>query len=406
MIILYSFFIQLYAWAIRITGLFSQKAKLLAKGQNSSFAILSENISDKNRYIWVHAASLGEFEQGRPIIEAIKKEQPEYKIVLTFFSPSGYEIRKNYSMADVICYLPMDKKSNAKKFIKLIKPEKAIFIKYEFWANYLLTLKKNNIPTYIVSAIFREKQLFFKSYAGWYRNLLTCFSHIFVQDKHSKELLDKFNIKNVTVSGDTRFDRVTNIASNSKELPLIESFKGGNQVIVAGSSWEPDEKLLFEYFNNNDVKLIIAPHETQPERIKSILRKTNKNVALYSEQDKQKFESADCLIIDCIGILSSIYKYADIAYIGGGFGVGIHNVLEAAVYGTPVIFGPNYARFKEANDLVNRQGGFSIQNCEELTVLLNRFLTEKNFLEKKKKKASVYIKENVGATELFMRNIF
>ena len=406
MIILYSFFIQLYAWAIRITGLFSQKAKLLAKGQNSSFAILSENISDKNRYIWVHAASLGEFEQGRPIIEAIKKEQPEYKIVLTFFSPSGYEIRKNYSMADVICYLPMDKKSNAKKFIKLIKPEKAIFIKYEFWANYLLTLKKNNIPTYIVSAIFREKQLFFKSYAGWYRNLLTCFSHIFVQDKHSKELLDKFNIKNVTVSGDTRFDRVTNIASNSKELPLIESFKGGNQVIVAGSSWEPDEKLLFEYFNNNDVKLIIAPHETQPERIKSILRKTNKNVALYSEQDKQKFESADCLIIDCIGILSSIYKYADIAYIGGGFGVGIHNVLEAAVYGTPVIFGPNYARFKEANDLVNRQGGFSIQNCEELTVLLNRFLTEKNFLAETSKKASVYIKENVGATELFMRNIF
>ena len=406
MIILYSFFIQLYAWAIRITGLFSQKAKLLAKGQNSSFAILSEKISDKNRYIWVHAASLGEFEQGRPIIEAIKKEQPEYKIVLTFFSPSGYEIRKNYSMADVICYLPMDKKSNAKKFIKLIKPEKAIFIKYEFWANYLLTLKKNNIPTYIVSAIFREKQLFFKSYAGWYRNLLTCFSHIFVQDKHSKELLDKFNIKNVTVSGDTRFDRVTNIASNSKELPLIESFKGGNQVIVAGSSWEPDETLLFEYFNNNDVKLIIAPHETQPERIKSILRKTNKNVALYSEQDKQKFESADCLIIDCIGILSSIYKYADIAYIGGGFGVGIRNGVEAAVYGTPVIFGPNYARFKEANDLVNRQGGFSIQNCEELTVLLNRFLTEKNFLAETSKKASVYIKENVGATELFMRNIF
>lgn len=401
--LLYSIGIYIYKFAIYIASFFNKKASQLQKGQNDVFAILKNKIVPNTNYVWFHAASLGEFEQGRPIIEKLKTDFPEVKILLTFFSPSGYEVRKNYSGADIITYLPLDTPVNAKRFVKMVNPSKVIFIKYEFWPNYLLTLKSYNIPTYSISSIFRPSQVFFKPYGSWYRTLLRTFNHIFVQDNNSLELLSTFGIKNVTVAGDTRFDRVVDLANNSAEIKLIETFvKDATQVIVAGSSWPKDEELLIRYLKEHvGVKLILVPHEIHETHIAGIEKLLKSNYVRYTTTTDNQLQSVNCLIVDTIGLLSSIYRYADVAYIGGGFGVGIHNTLEAAVWNVPVIFGPNYKKFREASELISVGGAKTISNYNELEYALNKMFANPKYGEY----AGTYVTENVGATTLILKNI-
>ncbi len=406
MFLLYNSGIALYQAGIKLAAKWNEKAGLLAKGQNSSFSILQEKIIPGHKYVWFHASSLGEFEQGRPLIEELKRRSPEYKVVLTFFSPSGYEVRKNYAGADVVVYLPMDTPGNVSRFLDIVKPEKAVFIKYEFWANYLTELKKRGIPTYLVSAIFRPQQAFFQWYGGWYRNLLSSFTHLYVQDKPSGELLKSIGVTNVTVAGDTRFDRVAEIAAQAKELPVVEAFAKGRKVLVAGSSWPLDEDILFDYFNSNeDLFLIVAPHVTSESHIEDICRKLKRPFARYTKTDEQHAAQADCLIIDCIGLLSSIYRYGQIAYIGGGFGVGIHNVLEAAVYGVPVIFGPNYHKFREACGLIEAGGGFPIFESQQYVNLMDKLLQNADYLSLCGKNSANFVNGNLGATDLIMHKL-
>ena len=401
--IIYNFGILIYRNFVHIAAFFDKKIAKMWAGQKAGLEILKEKLQEGDRYIWFHAASLGEFEQGRPLIERLKTQCPEYKILLTFFSPSGYEVQKNYPFADIVCYLPMDTARNASRFVRMVKPEIAVLIKYEFWANYLYYLKKYEIPTYVISAIFREKQVFFRWYGKWYRNLLKNFKLIFVQDEKSRELLKRYHINNVVVSGDTRFDRVGEIAAQAKNLPLIETFVQGKTTIVAGSSWEKDEDLLINFFNfSNNLKLIIAPHIINKEHISKICSKLKRNFVLFSEADEQNVQNADCLIIDAIGFLASVYRYGDIAYIGGGFGVGIHNVLEAAVYGMPVIFGPNYHKFREARQLIQENAAFAISNYANLQEKLNKLLTDNHFLKKTGENAREYVKNNMGATDVIL----
>jgi len=374
---------------------------MLRKGQHQAFALLKEKIEPDTRYVWFHAASLGEFEQGRPVIEQLKREKPETKILLTFFSPSGYEIRKNYAGADIVSYLPLDVPGNAWYFVNLVKPSKAIFIKYEFWPNYLLALQAENIPVVSISAIFRPEQVFFKDYGKWYKKLLLTFQHIFVQDKFSKELLQAHGINNVTVAGDTRFDRVYDLYQQAKQLPLIEEFvKGAEKVIVAGSTWPKDEELLVQYLRlHPDVKLIMAPHEVHNSHIAEISKLLDGKFVRYSDATAENVKSTNCLVVDIIGILSSIYRYANVTYIGGGFGVGIHNTLEAAVYGLPVVFGTNYQKFREARELIAIGGAFSISNYVTLEAQFDLLLKDNNA----GKIAGEYVKSNTGATEMILK---
>jgi 3-deoxy-D-manno-octulosonic-acid transferase len=405
--VIYNLGIFVYRYLVFIASLFNEKIAKMWKGQKQGLEILKERLEPNEKYIWIHAASLGEFEQGRPLIEKLKQTHPEYKILLTFFSPSGYEVRKNYPLADIICYLPMDTPRNAYRFIRKVNPAMAIFIKYEFWANYLYRLRKNNIPTYVVSAIFRKDQLFFRWYGNWYRNLLKRFKTIFVQNKESLDLLKNYGFENVIISGDTRFDRVSEIASQAKQLPYIENFMQGKKIFIAGSSWPKDEDLLLEYFNNTpDIKLIIAPHEINKEHIFSICSKLERPFVRFSEADENTVSNSDCLIIDAIGFLSSIYRYGDIAYIGGGFGAGIHNVLEAAVYGLPIIFGPNYMKFREARQLIEAKGAFSISDYPSLKNKLNKLLSDELYIETAGKNACEYVHKNIGATEIILKEIF
>jgi len=374
---------------------------MLRKGQHQAFALLKEKIEPDTRYVWFHAASLGEFEQGRPVIEQLKREKPETKILLTFFSPSGYEIRKNYAGADIVSYLPLDVPGNAWYFVNLVKPSKAIFIKYEFWPNYLLALQAENIPVVSISAIFRPEQVFFKDYGKWYKKLLLTFQHIFVQDKFSKELLQAHGINNVTVAGDTRFDRVYDLYQQAKQLPLIEEFvKGAEKVIVAGSTWPKDEELLVQYLRlHPDLKLIMAPHEVHNSHIAEISKLLDGKFVRYSDATAENVKSTNCLVVDIIGILSSIYRYANVTYIGGGFGVGIHNTLEAAVYGLPVVFGTNYQKFREARELIAIGGAFSISNYVTLEAQFDLLLKDNNA----GKIAGEYVKSNTGATEMILK---
>ena len=374
---------------------------MLRKGQHQAFALLKEKIEPDTRYVWFHAASLGEFEQGRPVIEQLKREKPETKILLTFFSPSGYEIRKNYAGADIVSYLPLDVPGNAWYFVNLVKPSKAIFIKYEFWPNYLLALQAENIPVVSISAIFRPEQVFFKDYGKWYKKLLLTFQHIFVQDKFSKELLQAHGINNVTVAGDTRFDRVYDLYQQAKQLPLVEEFvKGAEKVIVAGSTWPKDEELLVQYLRlHPDVKLIMAPHEVHNSHIAEISKLLDGKFVRYSDATAENVKSTNCLVVDIIGILSSIYRYANVTYIGGGFGVGIHNTLEAAVYGLPVVFGTNYQKFREARELIAIGGAFSISNYVTLEAQFDLLLKDNNA----GKIAGEYVKSNTGATEMILK---
>ena len=401
--LIYNIFISIYGIGVFVFSLFNQKAKKLRIGQAGALSLLKTTIDPNARYIWFHAASLGEFEQGRPVMEQLKKENPETKILLTFFSPSGYEIRKNYTGVDVISYLPLDTKASAQKFVRLLNPSKAIFIKYEFWPNYILELQKANVPVYSISAIFRPSQVFFNWYGGWYRNLLKSFAHIFVQDKNSLKLLVDNGFTNVSVAGDTRFDRVADLVQQAKTISLIESFvQNSNKVIVAGSTWPKDEELLVRYLKlHPDMKLILVPHEIHQAHILGISKLLDGKFVRYTDLNEQNAMTANCIVVDTIGLLSSIYRYANVAYIGGGFGVGIHNTLEAAVWNVPVVFGPNYQKFREARELIAIGGAFSIQLYELLEAQFDALLKD----NKAGKIAGEYVKNNTGATDLIIKEI-
>ena len=395
--LIYNIGIYFYGALIFLASLFNEKAKLLRNGQHDAFKLLKANVDPDAGYVWFHAASLGEFEQGRPVIEQLKRIQPETKILLTFFSPSGFEVRKNYQGADIVSYLPLDTPGNARNFVNIVKPTRAIFIKYEFWPNYLLALKAANVPVFSISAIFRPEQVFFKGYGKWYLNLLCTFSHIFVQDKVSLDLLKNHRINNVTITGDTRFDRVYDLFTQAKQLPLIEEFvKNSPEVIVAGSTWPKDEELLVRYLKlHPQVKLIIVPHEVHSGHIMAISKLLDGKFVRYSEATPENVKKTNCLVVDVIGVLSSIYRYAGVAYIGGGFGVGIHNTLEAAVYGIPVVFGPTYQKFREARELIAVGGAFSISNYTILEAQFDRLLKDN---KQAGKMAGEYVKQNTGAT--------
>ena len=407
--LLYSIAIHFYAVAIKVASLFNEKAKLFVAGRKNWEQNLKSKIDLKAKYIWVHCASLGEFEQGRPLIEAVKEQFPAYKIALTFFSPSGYEIRKNYALADVVAYLPLDTKRNARAFISVVNPEKVFFVKYEYWNNYITELNKRKIPLYLVSAIFRKEQPFFSRtpWGKWFLKMLFKVEHLFVQTKASGELLESVGIKNYTVSGDTRFDRVAAIAAAAKNIPLVEKFKGSSLLVVAGSTWKPDEDLLAAFINQSSgVKFIIAPHEVSAANVSRIKQSVTKPVIEYSKVQESEITSFDVIIIDSIGLLSSLYRYGNIAYIGGGFGVGIHNILEAATFGLPVIFGPNYQKFREAVELATEGGAFPIASESELFRKLNNLLTDKLLLEKAAAISQNYVAKNVGSTQLIINKVF
>ncbi len=403
---LYDLAIALYDIAVHLAAPFSRKPRKMMKGHWIAYEILRQRLDKDVRYIWFHAASLGEFEQGRPLIEAIRARYPEYGILLTFFSPSGYEVRRNYRGADVVCYLPFDKPRNVRKFLDIANPCMAFFIKYEFWKNYLDELRKRQIPVYSVSSIFRRGQIFFKWYGGTYRRVLHDFDHLFVQNELSKRFLAKIGIEHVTVVGDTRFDRVLQIRDEAKDLPLVERFKNGTPAFIAGSSWQPDEDLFIDYFNNHpEIKMIIAPHVIDENHLVEITAKLKRPYVFYTRADEKNIAQADCLIVNCFGLLSSIYRYGDIAYIGGGFGVGIHNTLEAAVYGIPVIFGPKYQNFQEAVQLIETGGAYSIKSREELYPLLDRLLTDEAFRKEVGAKAGSYVTGHAGATDKILSMI-
>ena len=403
---IYNLTMYILELGIKLAALFSDKPAKMVKGHREVFDLLKSKIDRNAQYIWFHAASLGEFEQGRPLIERIRKEYPQYKILQTFFSPSGYEVRKNYDGADIVCYLPIDTPANAKKFIDLVNPCMVFFVKYEFWHNYLNTLYQKGIPTYSVSSIFRPNQIFFRWYGKNYQQVLKTFAHLFVQNEESKLLLAGIGINNTTVVGDTRFDRVLDICAAAKQLPLVQKFKGDALTFVAGSSWGPDEDIFIKYFNAHpEMKLIIAPHVVNDGHLKEIESKLHRSSIRYTKATEENVGKADCLIIDCYGLLSSIYRYGEISYIGGGFGVGIHNVLEAAVYGIPVIFGPNNKKFREAQHLLANKGGFEIHGYDDFEQLMNKFLTDEAYLKQSGKAAGDYVKGNAGAMELILKNI-
>ena len=399
---LYNLIIYLYLLGVAVYSCFNEKVRKMWRGERAAFKLLKEKVDPAAKYVWFHAASLGEFEQGRPLMERLRQKHPEYKILLTFFSPSGYEVRKNYEGADIICYLPLDTPVNAIRFLRQVRPVMAFFIKYEFWYNYLHILKHRNVPVYSVSSIFRPDQVFFKWYGRQYGRVLNCFTHFFVQNEISKELLAKIGITDVTVVGDTRFDRVLQIKEAAKQLPIVESFaKDAPHVFVAGSSWPPDEDIFIKYFNEHqDWKLIIAPHVIGEDHLKQILSKLEgRKVVRYTEAEKgAAVTGADVLIIDCFGLLSSIYHYGSIAYVGGGFGVGIHNLLEAAVWDVPVFFGPNNQKFQEAQGL-KKSGGFEINNYEEFTAQMDHFDADATYLKQEGQKAGQFVQSLAGATD-------
>ncbi len=413
--ILYNIGTRAYFLGIKLAAAFGhRKAKQMEEGRQDWAQKLQAKVNelkaqDSSRpYIWFHAASLGEFEQGRPLIEALREKYPQYRILQTFFSPSGYEVRKNYKGADIVCYLPYDKPSECRRFLDITQPSIAFFVKYEFWGNILEELDRRKVPTYLISGIFREHQAFFKFYGGVLRPVLSHFRHIFVQDEESKRLLATIGYdKNVTICGDTRFDRVIAIQQQAKQYAWAEEFSKGQFTLVAGSSWPKDEDILLEHFNQHpEMKLIIAPHEIHEEHIQSIIGKLKRPYMRYSQLDASKVTSVDCLIIDAIGFLSSIYRYGQVAYIGGGFGVGIHNTLEAAVYGMPVIFGPNHTAFREALGLLDAKGGFTISNTEQYASLMQTFMTDSQALREAGQRAGQYVQAESGATETIFKAVF
>ncbi|WP_456103707.1 3-deoxy-D-manno-octulosonic acid transferase [Prevotella sp.] len=409
---MYNIIMYVIQLCIAIGSLFSEKLRKMWRGEQETIRTLREKVEPDAQYVWFHAASLGEFEQGRPLIEQIRKDYPQYKILLTFFSPSGYEVRKDYEGADIITYLPIDTVGNARRFLRAVRPVMAFFIKYEFWYNYLHILQHRGIPSYSVSSIFRPNQIFFKWYGHGYGRVLRCFSRFFVQNEESKNLLNKIGITDALVVGDTRFDRVLQIKKASKKLPLVEKFVNidatdRKKVFVAGSSWQPDEEIFVKYFNEHkDWKLIIAPHVIGEDHLKSIFSLLkDKRVVRYTQATEENVKEADVLIIDCFGLLSSIYHYGDIAYVGGGFGVGIHNVLEAAVWDIPVLFGPNNKNFAEAQGLLRVGGGFEVSDFESFSKLMTRFTVDTEYRNVCGSLAATYVENLAGATNKVLSNI-
>lgn len=410
--VVYTISIVLYGFAIRIASIIHRKANLWVVGRADWYRRLSERIAeltwnDQTKVVWFHCASLGEFEQGRPVIEGFRSKFPHYKIVLTFFSPSGYEIRKGYDGADLITYLPLDTTSNAVKFVDLIKPDLVFFVKYDYWFNLLSVLKRKEIPTYFISAIFRSDQHFFTWYGGWFRKMLNCVSWFFVQDDRSAKLLKQIGIEAYTISGDTRFDRVDAVAKNVKSFPLIEQFIGNTPVLLGGSTWSPDEEILFEIMKHykGRFKFILAPHEIDSKRIDSLLTGLPIKGVRYSKITTTDSSDADVLIIDSIGILSNLYQYAYIAYIGGGFGAGIHNTLEAATFGIPIIFGPRYQTFREAIDLLSLGGAKSIANKEQALEAMNLWMQSNQVHQQASTRCKEYVQSNCGATHVILSSI-
>ena len=417
---IYNIVIYFVLLGIAIASLFNEKVRKMWRGEREAFKILKQKVDPNAKYIWFHAASLGEFEQGRPLMEQIRKDYPQYKILLTFYSPSGYEVRKNYEGADIICYMPVDTRLNAIRFLRLVRPVMAFFIKYEFWSNFLHILKHRNIPTYSVSSIFREDQVFFKWYGRSYAGVLKCFTRFFVQNEESKRLLEGIGITAVDVVGDTRFDRVLQIKEAAKQLPICEAFRTGVassqsadvphhdfKVFVAGSSWPPDENIIIPFFNEHkDWRLLIAPHVIAEEHLKLILSLIKgKKVVRYTQTTPEEAAEADVLIIDCFGLLSSMYNYGDVAYIGGGFGVGIHNTLEAAVWNMPVIFGPNNKKFQEAQGLLKSGGGFEINTYEDFSGLMSSLMNDETFLKQAGDKAGAFVAHLAGATDKVLASV-
>ncbi|SHO72034.1 3-deoxy-D-manno-octulosonic acid transferase [Flavobacterium cucumis] len=411
MLFLYNFIVLFTSQLLKLTAIFSLKMKLFIDGRKSVFQNLTDKIKTLDNTIWFHAASLGEYEQGLPVIEAVKKQFPNHKIVVTFFSPSGYEVRKNNTVADVTVYLPLDTISNAKRFIELVHPEMVFFIKYEYWPNYLNELKKQQIKTYLISGILRENQAFFKWYGGFYRNALKTFDYFFVQNESSKTLLQSIGFNNVKVSGDTRFDRVVSILERDNSLDFIEQFKDNKTTIVIGSSWPKDESLLVNYINqsSDNVKFIIAPHNIKSEQIQELKNSISKKTILFSDVETRlnaSLQENNVFIIDTIGILTKIYSYADIAYVGGGFGnPGVHNILEPATFGVPVVIGPNYSHFAEAKALVNMEGCISIQNQSQLNETFDLLLHNEDERLEKGHICSTFVQMNKGVTQTIMNHI-
>ncbi|MFD1603947.1 3-deoxy-D-manno-octulosonic acid transferase [Flavobacterium artemisiae] len=406
MLFLYNLVISIAGFFLKIVALFSPKIKLFVEGRKNVFAILEEKIKTDDKTIWFHSASLGEYEQGLPVIEKIKEKYPSHKIIVTFFSPSGYEVRKNNTVADVTVYLPLDTKSNAKRFLKLVHPELAFFIKYEFWLNYLKELERSKTPTYLISGIFRDNQMFFKWYGGFYRKALNAFTYFFVQNEKSKQKVESMGFKNVIVSGDTRFDRVNTILERDNSLDFIENFKNNQSVIVIGSSWPKDEAIVAEYINqaSEDVKFIIAPHNIKIDQIESLKSQITKSTILFSEKENIDLSKYNVLIVDTVGLLTKIYSYGTIAYVGGGFGnPGIHNILEPATFGIPIVIGPNYSNFAEAVSLVELNGCIVISNISELKNNFDQLLYNESFYNEKSKICGSFIQNNKGATETIMK---
>lgn len=409
MSLLYYLGVKIYYFLAWVFSLFNDKARLFVQGRKGIFKELEANIHRGDRIIWFHCASLGEFEQGRPLIEEIKSRYPDTQILLTFFSPSGYEIRKNYQWADYVTYLPLDTPRNAKKFLEIVQPEKVFFVKYEYWYFFLRELHRKNIPVYMVSSLFRKNQMFFQPYGKWFRKMLFYFNHIFVQNQASFDLLANYGIKHVTVSGDTRFDRVKKIAEKAEPISLIENFRDDHFLIVAGSTWPKDETILIYHFRSTAVsyKLIIAPHEVHTGRINALMEKFPEGQALkLSEADESNIRKVPVLIVDSMGLLSSLYLYGDVAYVGGGFGKGIHNILEPATFGLPVIFGPNHQKFKEASDLKNDGGGFAIDAYPSFSKLIDGFINDREKVRQAGHVSKQYVEDNTGVTEIILSQIF
>ena len=410
MLFIYSIIVSIAGLLLRIIAFFAPKIKLFVAGRKDVFPTLITKIKPNDKTIWFHAASLGEYEQGLPVIEKIKEKYPSHKIVLSFFSPSGYEVRKNNPIADVTVYLPLDTQKNAAKFIDLVHPEMVFFIKYEFWPNYLNELKKRNTPTYLISGIFREKQAFFKWYGGFYRKALDTFTYFFVQNENSLQLLHQLGKEKAIISGDTRFDRVASILERNNTLDFIAEFKNNKTTIVAGSTWAKDEELLLNYINSNtataDTKFIIAPHNIKPDQIQQLKNSCTKKVILFSEKENKNLADYDVLIIDTVGILTKIYSYADIAYVGGGFGnPGVHNILEPATFRIPIIIGPNYSHFAEAIELVSLGGCISVDNNDSLEVLLNELIGGIEIRKSRGEISASFVQNNKGAVATIMKNL-
>ena len=420
---MYNLFIYLYLLGVAVCSLFNEKVRKMWRGEREAFRVLKEKVDPEAKYVWFHAASLGEFEQGRPLMEQLRRDHPEYKILLTFFSPSGYEVRKNYEGADIICYLPLDTIGNARRFLKAVQPVAVFFIKYEFWYNYLHILKQRGVPTYSVSSIFRPDQVFFRWYGRHYSRVLKCFTHFFVQNEQSRELLAKIGITCATVVGDTRFDRVLQIKEQAKQLPIVEQFVGeAPKVFVAGSSWPPDEDIFIRYFKEHpEWKLVIAPHVIGEDHLQQIAQKLEGwSVQRYTappsapegatsvlQQGNEAPSGAvgGALIIDCFGLLSSIYRYATVCYVGGGFGVSIHNTVEAAVWGKPVIFGPENQKFQEAQELKACGGGLEIKDYDDFARIMDRLSADTDALQKAGRAAGDYVMGKAGAVEKILASV-